>query len=117
MVQTDEIQAILMQIAVETDLDEEEKNLNPLDLFRSGHATKSIILCFAWMTACIGFYALTLNTTQLSGDIVMNFALNGVIGNPELHIEHCLKTTFSFGQGLNDQLRYLVNLLQRTNEL
>ena len=81
MVQTDEIQAILMQIAVETDLDEEEKNLNPLDLFRSGHATKSIILCFAWMTACIGFYALTLNTTQLSGDIVMNFALNGVIGN------------------------------------
>ena len=81
MVQTDEIQAILMQIAVETDLDEEEKNLNPLDLFRSGHAKKSIILCFAWMTACIGFYALTLNTTQLSGDIVMNFALNGVIGN------------------------------------
>ena len=81
MVQTDEIQAILMQITVETDLDEEEKNLNPLDLFRSGHATKSIILCFAWMTACIGFYALTLNTTQLSGDIVMNFALNGVIGN------------------------------------
>ena len=81
MVQKDEIQAILMQITLETQSDDEEKNLNPLDLFRSGHATKSIILCFAWMTACISFYALTLNSTQLNGDIVLNFALLGVIGN------------------------------------
>ena len=85
MVQKDEIQAILMQITLETQTDDEERNLNPLDLFRSGHATKSIILCFAWMTACISFYALTLNSTQLNGDIVLNFALNGVIG--KIHID------------------------------
>ena len=85
MVQKDEIQAILMQITLETQIDDEEKNLNPLDLFRSGHATKSIILCFAWMTTCISYYALTLNSTQLSGDIVLNFALNGVIG--KIHMD------------------------------
>ncbi len=77
-VDKDEIKAILMQIT----LSDEEKNLNPLDLFRSGHAYKSNILCFAWMTACISFYALTLNSTQLSGDIVLNFTLNGAIELP-----------------------------------
>lgn len=82
MIEKDETKAILMQIAIETQTREGEKNLNPLDLFRSGHASKSVILCFAWMTTCISYYALTLNTTQLSGDIVLNFALNGLIELP-----------------------------------
>lgn len=82
LVEKDEIKAILMQIAIETSTADTEKNLNPLDLFRSGHANKSVILCFAWMTTCISYYALTLNSTQLSGDIVLNFALNGVIEIP-----------------------------------
>ena len=57
-------------------------NLSPLDLFRAGHAAKSSILCFAWMTACISYYALTLNSTQLTGHIVINFALIGVTELP-----------------------------------
>ena len=48
MVEKDEVKAILMQITLETQGSDSEKNLNPLDLFRSGHATKSVILCFAW---------------------------------------------------------------------
>ena len=70
VVDKDEVRAILLQIAIETQTIEGEKNLNSLDLFRSGHAKKSIILCFAWMTACISYYALTLNSTQLSGHII-----------------------------------------------
>ena len=74
-VDKDEVRAILLQVTIETHTVDGEKNLNSLDLFRSGHAKKSIILCFAWMTACISFYALTLNATQLSGHIVLNFTL------------------------------------------
>ena len=45
------------------------------DMFRNGHAIKSLILCLAWITSCISFYALSLNTSDLSGDIMLNFFL------------------------------------------
>jgi hypothetical protein len=79
---TDEIRAILETIAYESIWIETERNLTPLDLFRSGHATKSIVLCIAWMTSCIAYYALTLNATQLSGHIVWNFTLGALISIP-----------------------------------
>ena len=82
VVDKDEVRAILLQVTIETQTVEGEKNLNSLDLFRSGHAKKSIILCFAWMTACISYYALTLNSTQLSGHIIANFAFNGLVELP-----------------------------------
>ena len=84
MTEKDEIRAILMQINIDniTAGASSSVNLSPLDLFRAGHATKSGILCFAWMTACISYYALTLNSTQLNGHIIINFALIGITESP-----------------------------------
>ena len=42
-------------------------------MFRKGHLVKSLILFLAWITACISFYALGLNSSDLSGDIMLNF--------------------------------------------
>ena len=44
-------------------------------MFRHGQLTKSLILSFAWIMTCISFYALSLNSSDLSGDIVLNFFL------------------------------------------
>ena len=83
MTEMDEIRAILLQINMDSQMSNSSSvNLSPLDLFRSGHAARSSILCFGWMTACIGFYALTLNSTQLNGHIVINFALLGITEFP-----------------------------------
>ena len=51
-----------------------DKHLNRLESFKNS--------LYFRMTACISYYALTLNSTQLSGDIVLNFTLNGVIELP-----------------------------------
>lgn len=80
MIDADEIRAVLLSIEGQTS--QKEHKLSLLDLFRSGHTSKYLILCFAWTTACISYYALTLNSTQLSGNIIFNFALNGVIELP-----------------------------------
>ena len=83
MTEMDEIRAILLQINMDSQISNSSSvNLSPLDLFRAGHAARSSILCFGWMTACIGFYALTLNSTQLNGHIVINFALLGITEFP-----------------------------------
>ena len=42
-----------------------DKNLNPLHMFRGQLLTKTLILAFCWITVCIGFYALTLNATEV----------------------------------------------------
>ena len=52
-----------------------EDKLRPWDMFRKGHFVKSCILIFGWITSCISFYALSLNSTSLSGDIFENYFL------------------------------------------
>ena len=59
---------------------ETEDRLTPIDMFRGGHAVKTLILIFAWITSCISFYALGLNSTDLSGDIMLNFFLTRTSG-------------------------------------
>ena len=44
-------------------------------MFRRDHLIKTMILIFAWITSCISFYALGLNSTDLSGNIFQNFFL------------------------------------------
>jgi Na+/melibiose symporter-like transporter len=46
------------------------------DMFRKGHLIKTLILCFAWITSCVSFYALALKATDLDGNIVLNFTLS-----------------------------------------
>merc|ERR1719412_2091587 len=57
-----------------------EDSLTPLDMFRHGQALKSVILCFAWIMTCVSFYALGLNSSDLSGNIIMNFFLARLVG-------------------------------------
>ena len=52
-----------------------QENLNPLDMLRSGHLTKTLILMFNWVTVCVGSYTLVLNSTKLYGDVFINYTL------------------------------------------
>eukprot|EP00095_Tigriopus_kingsejongensis_P011966 maker-scaffold1191_size56271-snap-gene-0.16 protein:Tk11966 transcript:maker-scaffold1191_size56271-snap-gene-0.16-mRNA-1 annotation:"solute carrier family 22 protein" len=61
---------------------ESEADLNPLDMFRKHHLSKTLILLFCWATVCVGFYALTLSATSLSGDIVLNFVYMTLVESP-----------------------------------
>ena len=54
---------------------EREDHLNPLDMFRREHIIKTMILLLCWNTTVISFYALTLNSTKLHGDSVLNFLI------------------------------------------
>ena len=42
-----------------------DQDLNPLHMFRGKFLTKTLILAVCWITVCIGFYALTLNATEV----------------------------------------------------
>ena len=73
------VKSIYLMKSLLDDLAEEshqtEDQLRPWDMFSKGHRIKSCILILAWITACISFFALSLNTTDLSGDIFENFFL------------------------------------------
>jgi hypothetical protein len=34
-----------------------------------------MVMLFAWIMACLGYYGLTLNSTKLAGDPILNFFL------------------------------------------
>ena len=53
-----------------------KKTLNLLDLFKHGQWKKTVILSFMWIGLCVSYYGLSLNATDLSGDIFTNFALS-----------------------------------------
>ena len=53
--------------------DNPQKKLYPWHMFSGGQATKSLILIFAWITSCISFYALSLNSADLKGNIFETF--------------------------------------------
>ena len=53
--------------------DNPQKKLYPWHMFSGGQATKSLILIFAWITSCISFYALSLNSADLKGNIFESF--------------------------------------------
>lgn len=62
--------------------DTREDHLSPLDMFRLEHLAKTLILILCWSTVVVGFYALTLNTTKLHGDAVLNFLLSVITDTP-----------------------------------
>jgi OCT family organic cation transporter-like MFS transporter 4/5 len=76
--QQTEVKTILSEIATESHKTEDK--LAPWDMFRKGHLIKTLILCFAWITSCVSFYALSLKSSDLDGHIILNFTL-GVTAN------------------------------------
>ena len=53
--------------------DNPQKKLYPWHMFLEGQAIKSLILIFAWITVCISYYALSLNSADLEGNIFETF--------------------------------------------
>ena len=73
-----QMRKVVCEIASQSHITED--SLTPLDMFRHGQALKSVILCFAWIMTCVSFYALGLNSSDLSGNIIMNFFLARLVG-------------------------------------
>jgi len=53
-------------LSVETN-SKNDKDLNPIHMFRGKLLYKTLIMAMGWITVCIGFYALTLNATKVRG--------------------------------------------------
>ena len=50
-------------------------NLNFSAMFRKNTVGKTLVMFSAWITVCVGYYALTLNATKLAGDPIINYCL------------------------------------------
>jgi hypothetical protein len=70
--QLKQMRAILDNVEGNSKMD---SNLNYLDMFRKDVWAKTLIMFSAWMMACLGYYALTLNSTSLAGDPILNYFL------------------------------------------
>ncbi len=57
-------------------------NLNYLAMFRKDTVGKTLVMFSAWITVCVGYYALTLNATKLAGDPILNYFLASVADTP-----------------------------------
>ena len=72
------MESILISLKNET-----EESLSPLDMFKGTKTTiRTLILMFAWMNVCVGYYALSFSTTKLSGDIVLNYLYGTIFDSP-----------------------------------
>ena len=88
-----EIQAIINDIGMESKATENQ--LSPLDIFKHGQMTKVVVLGLAWIGVCVSYYALSLNSSKLSGDIYINFFLSRTV--VLLIIPSILAPSFFFG--------------------
>jgi hypothetical protein len=59
----EKIKEIIANIASDSKHDE---HLNPLHMYRGKFLNKSLIMGFCWITVCFGYYALTLNATEVN---------------------------------------------------
>ena len=79
-----QIEKLIKDIAAESH--ETEDNLTPLDMLRHGNLFKTLNLWFAWIMACVSFYAISLNAADLSGNIILNYVLTKLTGIPQAGI-------------------------------
>ena len=69
-----EIAAIIQEIANENG--HKFEKLTPLDLFKHGQWKTTLILSYTWISVCISYFALSLNSSDLHGDIYINYILS-----------------------------------------
>ena len=69
---------LIAEMAIESHATEDK--LTFLDMFRHGQALKTLNLAFAWITVCISFYASGLNSSDLAGNIIVNYMLSRTAG-------------------------------------
>jgi OCT family organic cation transporter-like MFS transporter 4/5 len=70
--QLKQMRAILDNVEGDSKMD---SNLNYLDMFRKDVWAKTLIMFSAWIMVCLGYYALTFNSTSLAGDPILNYFL------------------------------------------
>lgn len=99
--QQKEMRSILNKIE-----DKAEDSLDPRDMFKPDHIKKTLVLLLSWylnhglcsincykffdnanyvlfrITVCVGYYALTLSTTKLNGDILLNYLYGTIADSP-----------------------------------
>ena len=99
-----EIETIIHEIACEND--QKSEKLTPLDLFKHGQWKTTLILSYAWISMCVSYFALSLNSSDLHGNIYINYVLTrltnflvipAVLG-PSIYFG--LRTTLATGQTL-----------------
>jgi hypothetical protein len=76
-----EIRTILNRIDSEAAEELEKSALNPLDMFRQSHLKKTLIILVTWINVCVGSFTLHFNSTQLHGDVFLNYILAAVVGD------------------------------------
>ena len=69
-----EIEAIIQEIANEND--KKSEKYTPLDLFKHGQWKTTLVLSYTWISVCISYFALSLNSSDLHGDIYINYILS-----------------------------------------
>jgi len=93
-----------------SNIDEEshktEDKLTPLDMFKHGQLKKSLILCLAWIVTSISYYVLGLNSSDLSGDIIMNFFLASIANSGS--ILYVVSTANSIGRRKSLSLAFMI---------
>ena len=76
-----EIKTVLQYVEKEAHLKKNQENLTPLDMVRKAHLKITFIMMLNFISSGLGFYALVLNATKLSGDIYINWILTTTLGN------------------------------------
>ena len=82
-----------------------EDKLTILDMFKHGQAMKTLILCLAWIMTCISFYAIGLNSSDLAGNIIVNYMLSRTAGLYFRSFKHFFKV---FMGKTNEKIRLYI---------
>ena len=99
-----------MVYEIATESHKTEDNLTPIDMLRHGNLCKTLNLWFAWIMACVSYYALSLNAADLSGNIILNYLLSQLISIPGAGI-----TSFAINKiGRKFTLGMLINYILET---
>ena len=79
---TDQDKSEIKEILEEVKNSCSEEHLNPFHMFKPGYLSRTLILFLSWSMASLGTYGLTLSSTRLAGDIVLNMFLLGLADIP-----------------------------------
>ena len=79
---TDQDKSEISEILEEVKNSCSEEHLNPFHMFKPGYLSRTLILFLSWSMASLGTYGLTLSSTRLAGDIVLNMFLLGLADIP-----------------------------------
>ncbi|XP_040567850.1 organic cation transporter-like protein [Lepeophtheirus salmonis] len=89
------IKDILHKIYVEAKSSTNKGKHSFMDLFRNKELRISLVLIANWITVCFGAYTLSLNITNLYGNIFLNFVITGVVELPASIVIYIILKKFS----------------------